>query len=338
MATSLARQLQRLELPGQPSLQLLASKKRPSFLFESREAGDVDTETIFHLATNGLEELVSIDKTFTAFQDTLFSETFKSFERTHVTEEEAEKLDHELERFLFLVSPYFLLKPSHKCLEWLVRVFRINSFNVDHVMQCILPYYQTNLFVRMLQLLPLKSHTSPWHWLRPLQKSGTPLSQQAIINHCIADHAFLVFVCELAGKSVKHNKHQPVCSQSSVALYTSVLVGVLEGTKKITENLVTLLSPYLRKGLRSKNSDFYSSSLILVTALSSRVLLVERLVHSFMEGIAKVHVCVQIICLYCVITCIIYVLHVPVYEDHLSIQTTGHQSQEVVTIYRFYVL
>jgi U3 small nucleolar RNA-associated protein 10 len=287
MATNLARQLQRLEVPGQPSLQQLASKKRPSFLFDAREAGDVDTETVFHLATNGLEELATIDETFLEFRDTLFSDTYKEFERTHTTDEEVESLNRELERFLLLVSPYFLLKPSHKCLEWLVRVFRINSFNVDHVMQCILPYYQTNLFVRMVQLLPLKSHTSRWHWLRPLQKSGSPLSQQTLINHCIADHASLVFICELVGKWVRCQKHRPNCSQTAIALYTTTLVGVIEMTKKISEDLVTLISPYLTKGLKSKNCDLYCSSLVSVSLLSSKVLLVDRLVHSFIETIAK---------------------------------------------------
>lgn len=54
------------------------------------------------------------------------------------------------------MSPYFMLKPAGKALEWLIRRFRINEYNVDAVMQAILPYHETALFVTMVSILQIE--------------------------------------------------------------------------------------------------------------------------------------------------------------------------------------
>lgn len=287
-ATSLARQLQQLSVPGQPSIRQVTSKTRPSFLFDGRQAGDIDAESVYDIGCSGLQELGSIDPTVLSFRGTLFSEDCKEYERSSATIEEESRLNEELGRFLLHLSPYFLLRPAHCCLEWLVRAFRVQSCNVDQVVECILPYYQTGLFARMVQLLPIKRHSSPWHWLRPIQKSGKPLSSQTLINHCLSDQAFLVFICELAIKSVQVHRHRPSGSRASVALFTSAVAGTLEQTSSVTEELVTALTPYLTKGLRSKNKDLCAACLSLVGLLCSRAQLATRLVNSLLGSVAKV--------------------------------------------------
>lgn len=287
-ATSLARQLQQLSVPGQPSIRQVTSKTRPSFLFEGREAGDIDDESIYDMGCSGLQELASIDPAVLSFRGTLFSEDCKEYDRSSATRDEESRLDEELGRFLLHLSPYFLLKPTHCCLEWLVRAFRVHSCNVDQVVECILPYYQTGLFVRMVQLLPIKRHSSPWHWLRPIQKSGKPLSNQTLINHCLSDHAFLVFICELVIKSARLHRHRPSGSHATVALFTSAVVGSLEQAGSVTEELVTMVTPYLSKGLRSKNKDLCAACLSVVGLLCSRAALATRLVESLLGTVAKV--------------------------------------------------
>ena len=85
--TSLAKQLQKLAIPGQPSLRQIVSRKRPSLLFDAKEAADIDIETIYALGTNGLEELINIDQSFADFETNLFQESCKEFERTVQTKE-----------------------------------------------------------------------------------------------------------------------------------------------------------------------------------------------------------------------------------------------------------
>lgn len=287
--TSLAKQLERLAIPGQPSLRQLVSKKRASLLFDGKHAADMDIETFYSLGRNGLEELISIDPTFSQFEVTLFQESCKEFERSVQTSDVLEELDRNISIFLRRLSPYFLLKPTQKCLEWLIHVYRIHSYNVDTVMECILPYYETKLFVRMLQLLSLKSASSPWHWLRPLQRAGSPLSRLALVQHCISVPSFLVFICDMLPKSITVHKHSPPgCLSGVVALYCSTVVLVLDTEMGISEEIIGRLLPYLLKGLKSRVADYRAASYVIVGQLANRATLDERLTRSLLETTTKV--------------------------------------------------
>ena len=70
--------------------------------------------------SNGLEELEAIDDTFEDFQQTLFNESSKDWERSLQISEVNEKLDKAIEEFLIKSSPYLLIKSTHKALEWLI--------------------------------------------------------------------------------------------------------------------------------------------------------------------------------------------------------------------------
>lgn len=286
--TSLAKQLQKLAIPGQPSLKQAVSKKRPSLLFDSEAAADIDVDVIFSLGVNGLEELISINQSFEVFESSLFKESCKDFERTVQTREVLEDTDKTIATFLRKLSPYFLLKPAQKCLEWLIRVYRITSFNIDSLMECVLPYYETNLFARVVQLIPVKAPSSPWHWLRPLQKQGSPLSKQTLIQHCISVPSFLVFVCDMVISSLRENENSVSSSHVVLALYSSTVIGVLEETGSITEEMVSRLLPYLVKGLKSSSVEFRAASYMVTGQLTAHSKLDESLSSSLLEIMAKV--------------------------------------------------
>ena len=44
--------------------------------------------------------------------------------------------------------------------------YHIHQYNIDEVMQCVLPYHETRIFVRVIQLLPIAEPTNKWHWLK----------------------------------------------------------------------------------------------------------------------------------------------------------------------------
>jgi len=290
--TSLAKQLKKLAIPGQPSFQQLTSKKRtPSFLFQPEDVADVTIDTIYSLAQNGLEEIISMDRSFVEYEESLFSDASKAFERTMQTSEVLAELDKKLSKFLRQLSPYFMLKPAHKCLEWLVRIYRVHCHNPDALMECVLPYYQTVLFARVVQLLPLKDHTlSKWAWLMPIKKSGSPLSKLTLIQHCLSDLSFLVFVCECVPASIKSCKRSlsPNSSRMAISLYTSTLLGVLESAMSVTEELVMRLVPYLKRGLKSENLEYKASSYMVVSQLAVVVEMEAVLVVNLLELVCKV--------------------------------------------------
>lgn len=289
--TSLARQLQKLAIPGQPSLKQATSKKHPSLLFEAEKAADISTDTIYSLGLNGLTELISIDHTFAEFEITLFQESWKSFERSTKTRDVVDNVECQLADFLRRLSPYFLQRPAQKCLEWLIRAFRVNSFATDALMECVLPYYETNLFARVVQLLPLKDHTSKWHWLLPVKKSGSPLSKLTLVQHCLADQSFLVFVCEMVPASLRAHRYSHTSgSQRAISLYMSTVMGVLERVNPVTEELVLRLVPFVEKGLQSKDVDYRASSYMIVSQLSVMVNMENRLLKSMVSLVTKVRV------------------------------------------------
>ena len=253
----------------------------------------MDADTFFSLGRNGLEELIAIDPTFSQFEDTLFQESSKEFERSVQTPDVLDELDRNLSVFLRRLSPYLLLKPAQKCLEWLVHAYRVHSCNVDAVLECVLPYYETKLFARAVQLLPLKSPSSRWHWLRPLQKAGSPLSRLSLVQHCLSDLSFLVFLCEMVPRTVSVHKHSPPGSLRSVlAFYCSTVILVLESDSGTNEEVIGRLLPYLLKGLKSRVAEYRAASYMIAGQLASKTNLEDRVSRSLLDAITKVTNCV----------------------------------------------
>ena len=164
--TSLSAQLKRLQVPQTNLLNIAGDKRRVSFLYDPKEAANLDSEAVFSVAMNGLEQLKLIDpETFESFELTLFSSSSISFERAIQTKQVNDKLDQELRRFLIHLSPYFMLKSAHKVFEWLVFRYQIHTYNLNELFMCVLPYHETNYFVRALQLINFQSSSLRYFYL-----------------------------------------------------------------------------------------------------------------------------------------------------------------------------
>lgn len=200
--TSLAQQLQRLALP-QSDPSLLSRDEVASLLFDPKEAATIDRDTAFAIGCTGLEELLGIDPSFERFEAPLFSQLAKTLERSVQTKAVNKQLDENISLFLIHLSPYFLLKPAQKCLEWLIHRFHIHLYNPDSLIACVLPYHETRIFVRVIQLLKINNSKHKWFWLLPVKQSGVPLAKGTLVTHCYKDLGFMDFICSLVTKSVK---------------------------------------------------------------------------------------------------------------------------------------
>ena len=81
--TSLSLQLKKLQVPQAQTLLNVDNKRRISFLYDPKEAANLDSESVFYLALNGLEQLKLIDeKVFSTFNETLFNTSSITFERS----------------------------------------------------------------------------------------------------------------------------------------------------------------------------------------------------------------------------------------------------------------
>ncbi|CAM5101904.1 unnamed protein product [Eretmochelys imbricata] len=287
--TSLAHQLKRLALPqNDPSL--LSRSEAASLLFDCKEAANIDRDTFFAIGCTGLEELMGIDPSFEMFHSTLFSLTSKGLERSVQTKAVNEQLDENISSFLIHLSPYFMLKPAQKCLEWLIHRFHIHLYNEDSLVGCVLPYHETKLFVRVIQLLKIGDPTHKWNWLHPIKKPGVPLARGALITHCYKDLGFMDFICSLVTKSVKiFSVHDGSVSQLRVlfTFYASTIVSALGAVEKITDTIVSKLLPYVQKGLKSSLVDYRAATYMIICQLAMKVTMETSLVQSLTLQISK---------------------------------------------------
>uniref|UniRef100_A0A8B9EH72 HEAT repeat-containing protein 1 n=1 Tax=Anser cygnoides TaxID=8845 RepID=A0A8B9EH72_ANSCY len=287
--TSLAEQLRRLALP-QSDPSLLSRAEAASLLFDCKEAAAVDRDTFFAIGCTGLEELMGIDPSFEVFQSSLFSSMSKGLERSVQSKAVNQQLNQNISLFLIHLSPYFMLKPAQKCLEWLIHRFHIHLYNQDSLIGCVLPYHETKLFVRVIQLLNIKSPTHKWHWLDPIRKPGVPLARGTLITHCYKDLDFMDFICRLVAKSVKVFSELPGNSAQLrvlLAFYASTIVSALGAAENITDSIVSMLLPYIQKGLKSSIQDYRAATYMIICQMTVKVTVEVSLVHSLMLQISK---------------------------------------------------
>ena len=147
---SLAEQLERLQIPGQAIIQKVTSKT-VSLLFDTRTAASLDNDAVQNIGYDGFKEILSIDAVFGQFEH-LFDANSVHFQRNLQEESIVKKISEKLSNFLTLLSPYVLLKPAQKMLEWLIRRYQIHIHDKDAFMACMLPYHETILFGRTVQL------------------------------------------------------------------------------------------------------------------------------------------------------------------------------------------
>lgn len=125
-----------------------------SLIFDPKIASTQDYDYLYQIGLEGLEDLIEIDSRFSKFKQTLFSETTINLDRNVQSQDTLDQLNKNVEVFLSLVSPYYLLTPSTKAVEWLIRRFYINIHNGEMLLLTSLPFYNSPVFVKILNVIP----------------------------------------------------------------------------------------------------------------------------------------------------------------------------------------
>lgn len=285
MSTSLAEQLRRLQTPQ--SSQFVDTKKRDSILFSAKEAATKSRETIFEIGLSGLQELIEINSSFSEFESTLFDATSKEVQRAVETKEVNELLNKNIKRFMFHLSPYFLIPSSHKCLEWLIRRFNVNLYNKAELLMLILPYHQTNIFVRCVQAMKFDDPLDKWSFLETVKKTSTPLSKYAIWNYASSNPSFLEFVGKFTYEAMKDLGTRAGTLQTMISFYFTTIVGTLEQVPVVNENHILSVVKYLGKTFKSNIADYTAAGYMITAHLLSKTKLILKLLNSLMEQVVK---------------------------------------------------
>lgn len=286
MSTSLADQLRRLATPQ--TTQLVDSKKRASILFDAAEAANKDRETIYDIGLSGLHALAAINPAFLQFEHTLFDRSAKELVRSVESSDANRNLDHTIRRFFVHLSPHVQLHPAHLCLEWLIRRFAVHEHNQDEFLLLLLPYHETSIFVRCVQIVPLRDPKHRWHWLHVLQKPGVPLAKRVLFNRCATDAHLLRLICRHVLDAVDELDARAHTLQTLFAFYCTAVLGALETSDEVSEKFVGSVQHALLKGLSSPIVDLCAASMMIAGYLFTRAQLAAPLLDGVLQRLARI--------------------------------------------------
>lgn len=282
MATSLVAQLQRLAVPdAEPRKRPFT---RPSILFDPKEAADIELDTILNIALSGLEVLISIEERFNKYKNDLFSYGSRELDRELMGIEENNRINASIYSYLQLLSGYFELSAALKTLEYLIRRYKIHIYNIEEFILCALPYHDTHVFVRVVQLIDTRN--SRWKFLGGVKASGAPLPRNIIVQQSIRDLGILEVLCNYVTTSKKVQPSRPV-----TAFCTAVIFEVLGSLTTIDSEAVRRVLPFVEFGLQPGSrggTDQKAGALMIVSLLAGKVALSPKVVKSLIRSLAEV--------------------------------------------------
>eukprot|EP01138_Halocafeteria_seosinensis_P007763 gb/GECG01007931.1/.p1 GENE.gb/GECG01007931.1/~~gb/GECG01007931.1/.p1 ORF type:complete len:2506 (+),score=293.28 gb/GECG01007931.1/:1-7518(+) len=262
MSTQLQRQLETLQSEQK------SRRGRASLLFDDKKAEEIGTDTIMDMGRSGFQELCRLDKRLRPYGETLFNANLKRFDREKESKSDNEKkIDKALDQFLQLLSPYVLMKATQKVFEYLIRLFKIHVYNVRGLMECILPYHDTHLFARFIQIAQIQR--TEWEFLQGVKRERVPLERQILVQQFLKDSALRQFFANLVLRAA-----EPEFDTSpAISLFSAVVTHALSLADDAQSVLADLL-PTVVKGLANRsNEEFQLSSMVIVCQISSKAVL-----------------------------------------------------------------
>ena len=155
MPSALASQLAKNVSLNAPLLSETARKKHfasSSYLFSASTKGQIDDlDTIHALVLNALSQLRLVYPPIAAFDEpsvvyrTLFSHRARETDRTLLGKDDLAELNASIKACLAAMGCCLLENAAGRVLEWLVRRFRINEFNVRDVLTLSNGYHLRSL-------------------------------------------------------------------------------------------------------------------------------------------------------------------------------------------------
>ncbi|CAI5939398.1 unnamed protein product [Closterium sp. NIES-65] len=210
-------------------------------------------------ARAGLAELVAMDARFKPFLSTLFSPATLQTDRDDEPPDVVAALDRSIDAFLMLLSDALLLPASHKPLEYLIRKYRVQQCNVDSLVLAALPYHETSLFVRIVQLLSLK-HSKWAPVLHGCKANGAAIPRAQLVQRCVKDDSFFHAMCHAAEKAatcvVRDSPASaspptaPAAPAMRLLTFTSVLLLEALAAMRVSVDALSHLLPFILNGLQ----------------------------------------------------------------------------------------
>ncbi|KAL7425209.1 snoRNA-binding rRNA-processing protein utp10 [Cryptotrichosporon argae] len=227
--SSLASQLQKIaSLDAARLTSRTGAPSSKSYLFPARTAASHDLDSIFALAQSGFYELVALDVGFEEFEDELFSEKARRTDRMMLNQADNERLDRVLERCLRRLGKWIDIMAGGKCIEWLVRRFRVHELNANTVIQVFLPYHDSPNFARMLAILTLAPSSAYHAPFAALVQKAQPVPRAYLATHLSATRDPSLRLLTDAASMIRRALDEDVVHRALLTFWTGLLVDMIE--------------------------------------------------------------------------------------------------------------
>lgn len=290
MPSLLASQLSQGISLNAPLLSETARRKHfssSSYLFSSLSKSQIDDLDAIHaLSINALEHLKHIYPSVLAISDKnshtfrlVFSSRARETDRTLITPEELTELNAALKQCMQALGPCLMEGHTGRIIEWLVRRFRINEFNVQDILSLFMPYHESPHFAKMVSILSIDDN-SPWRFLSAFKTLGKPLPRSVLTTEMLKSKELTRYIVNLLPEALSTSKGVNV-HRTLLCFNTAILLEYITraGKKDLDAGLVATLLPSLTEPIkvgiersisRELVKDGVLGSFVLLAALSQR--------------------------------------------------------------------
>jgi U3 small nucleolar RNA-associated protein 10 len=145
-------------------------------------------------------------------------------------------------------------------------------------MQCIIPYHQTTLFSRFVQILNIDG--TRWHFLEPIQRSGATLARETLVQRFHTDLTVLDFVCD----AVQLYSRLEIDNKTFDNFFIASVLEYVEFSQ-VRENSLRRILPHVFWAYTSKNRDLRMGAYMITTLVSSKISLSVELIDVIIESL-----------------------------------------------------
>ncbi|KAF8567532.1 hypothetical protein P879_05822 [Paragonimus westermani] len=285
---SLAEQLKRLAVPVTSSYSV-ESVRRKSLVYE--DPSKIDTLFCYQQSLKAFEQLAKRDDVFQPFRQTLFAETSCRLEMCNLLPDEKEQFDCQISKFLCFASPYLRHYDTVQAMEWLVYKFQVHLYYVQDFIRCVMPYHETGLFAKFLQLIDFKSCGQEFKWMEPYAEAGRSLSRPQLVRECLRQRSLVPFLTSMILNAVKLCKGLPSSRLNDITNFflSTVTAFCDSGLSDVKlANLVDGFQGVIRAGLRAVDcASFQSATCLAVIRISLKLSLSRELVLQWIGCLLK---------------------------------------------------
>lgn len=264
-----------------------------SLIFDPKIAAVQDFEYLYQIGKEGLNELSTLDSRFKKFNDSLFAESSISLDRNVQSQEMLNLLDVNINAFLVLLGPYYLIQPAIKALEWLVRRLYINVHNGEAMILSCLPYYKYPIFLKILNVIPKNQFPKIFGCFMGFKenlKNPTAASTlKAFYNDAELFRLYSTYILDLLSHRCIYKEQVVFYLSNTVQLIASKNKNLDELNERYMETILEVISSFL--GFTSDKSeldcDVKLAAYSIIAVLTSILPLSDKLVMSLSYSIVE---------------------------------------------------